>query len=151
MRVNEIELHSAVLVVVHPGSLCGSLAMYHSEECEDIRDRIAHEIETFEGPVITVLGGMEDEFDDPFDQSTRDLGLALDSCSEWEVNGEPSERGLRNAAIAIARHYPAQQYLVTGAWHDQDGQGCVTSVANGLKVSIPQAVVQISPNAPASD
>ncbi len=125
--------------------------MYHSEQCDEIRRRIADEIEDFDGPVVTVLGGMEDEFNDPWDRSTKYLGLAIDSRSEWEVNGNPELAALTTAAAKIARRYPAQMYIVTGAWNDRDGQGCVTTVAQGLKVAIPQAVVNISPNAPASD
>lgn len=151
MLICEVQQHKHVLVVVHPGSLCGSLAMHCGDECDDIRERMAVEIEDFDGAVVTVLGGMEDEFDDPWDRSTKNLGMALDDRSEWEVNGEPSEQGLRKAAAAIARRYPSESYVVTGAWNDRDGTGCVTTVANALKQLSPQSIVQISPNAPASD
>lgn len=137
-----------LLIVVHPGSLCGSLDMHLGEAADDVRAAIAKEIDEWGGSTAVVGGDLSDELED-FDY--RDLGYSVRSC-DYETRGEATALGLKRAARRIAKQFelkPGAAVRVTGAWKDKDGSGCVSAVANAL--SEIGMVVTISENAPASD
>lgn len=140
---------SSLLIVVHPGSLCGSLDMHLGNEADETRYAIAEEIENWPGPVAVVSGCFMDELER---SGYRDLGRALDSHATYVTRGEPSDLGLKRAAFRIAKRFGLQagaKVRITGAWNDKDGSGCVTAVANALKSRGIEAV--ISEHAPSSD
>ena len=123
--------------------------MHCGEEADEIRFAIAEEVESWEGAVAVVGGDFMDELEC---SGYRDLGRALDSRATYETRGEPSDLGLKRAAFRIAKHFglPAgAKVVVTGAWNDKDGTGCVTAVANALKSRGFDAT--ISENAACSD
>ncbi|MDD2765741.1 MAG: hypothetical protein PHE83_17400 [Opitutaceae bacterium] len=137
-----------LLIVVHPGSLCGSADMHLRGWAESTRDMIAHEISKWIGDVAVIVGFLDEELDRP---QYAGLEEALRRAT-YRTFGEPLSESLRHAAGRIAEHFglgKGDQVTVTGAWNDRDGTGCVTSVARALRRKAFD--VRISPNAPASD
>ena len=141
-------MENALLIVVHPGSLCGSADMYLRGWAEGTRGSIAAEIARWQGAVAIVTGDLDDELDLP-KYSTLKEALAK---ATFRTYGAPFNDTLRSAAARIAKHFgltKGAQVVVTGAWNDHDGTGCVTCVADALKRR--GFGIDISDNAPASD
>lgn len=139
---------SPLLVIVHPGSLCGSLDMHLGDAADGVRGAIADEIDQWEGASAVITGNFMDELER---RECRGLAYSLRRCS-YETRGEPSGLGLKRAARRVARQFglgKGDKVRVTGAWNDNDGSGCVTAVAAALtELGLD---VEISENAPASD
>jgi hypothetical protein len=142
-------MSTPLLIVVHPGSLVGSLNMHwgwRSGNC--IRDAITQEIKNWEGDVAVVEGDLDDELTG---WKAAGLNAALARAS-FRVYGSPDEDGLSEAALQIAGHFKLEKgnrVFVTGAWNDNDGSGCVTCVDEAFRRAGFDS--HISDNAPASD
>ena len=133
-----------LLIVVHPGSLCGSL-WWSAAKPQATTDAIIAEIDGWTGPKVAVYGELEDELDD---RAYRDLANSVNAISDI-VDGDPSKDGLTDAARDILRLHPSEtlnRVVVTGAWADPDS-GCVNMVADALRILAPGLTVEISPNA----
>lgn len=140
---------SPLLIVVHPGSLCGSLDFHHGEAADDIREAIINEIENWPGNVAVVDGDLSDEL---ATDDYRDLRIAVEGCAVYRTRGQSTALGLKRAAKRMSKSLamtPGNPVTVTGAWHDKDGTGCVSTIANSL-TDLGMKVL-ISQNAPAAD
>ena len=138
--VGKLEL----LVVVHPGSLCGSLWTSGLQGCQAITDRLLAEVRDWKGPRVAVYGDLEDELDE-----YREVGDVIYDIADV-IDGDPDEAGLAQATKDILKLHPAKtlrRVLVTGAWADPK-DGCVTEVAKALRKLTPGLAVEISPLAP---
>lgn len=136
-----------LLIVVHPGSLCGSLDMHCPDSAEATRASIAAEITKWPGPVIVVDGDLTDEL--AFGRY-RKLGRAVDSVL-YRTFGAATDLGLERAAQRCVKKFqmkPGTPITVTGAWADRNS-GCVTTVVDALLAL--GLTAQASPHAPASD
>jgi len=144
------------LILVHPGSMCGSArALLGRREADAARAEVLERVRTHEGPFFVIDGALSDEL------SRAEEGLireALDrsicsghaagrvwGCDSGERpfavwSGQRSDAGpLRfdgqeAAAESIAPLLSGIPVLVTGAWAgSNDGSGCVNSVANAVR------------------
>lgn len=135
-----------LLILVHPGSLCGS---YHTSEAfEPARIRaLLEEVESFEGTVVSIDGAFMDEVRASKWQFQPEIARAYARCDR-HYRGNDTEKGLSRAAARIAADFGVAKgacVLVTGAWADPK-DGCVTAVAEALR-QIPHAVVEVSQHA----
>lgn len=141
------------LVLVHPGSLMGSLASHVGKrEAQAIREEILAGLRDHAGPLVVIDGMLSDELGREEDDITAALdraaaaglpALRLWGCDAgtaphpgWSGRG-PGEvifPDQEAAALAAAASLPAgTSFLVTGAWASRNGgTGCVTGVAEAL-------------------
>lgn len=142
-------MRNKLLIVVHLGSLCGSANFNLGEvDAEKHRTAITQEIATWPGAIAVISGEHDIELDLP---PFSPLAAAL-SQKSFSTYGASLEGALRRAAIRVVDHYDyplTDPILVTGAWNDHDGTGCVNTVVNALKIR--GFTVSTSINSPASD
>lgn len=137
------------LVLVHPGSLVGSLnfngcandtfSMEAYPE-EVLRRKIFDEVSDFNGPTVCFLGSLDDEIEED-----RDVRMAVDNC-EFEVKVPFDNNHFTNGAKKIVQTVKAKKgdtFFLTGAWVGPTG--CVTELARVL-TSMGYKTI-ISPNA----
>jgi hypothetical protein len=128
-----------VLVVVHPGSLCGSADFnLGSEAAESVRVAITDELQNWTGDVLVLDGYLSDEL--VFYPELRDaINDAVDRAKgfgERLVADDPDHAQiavdfLRQHALAL--NTPIN---LTGAWYDpEDEFGCVNATCDALKAS----------------
>jgi hypothetical protein len=104
-------------------------------DANSVREAITQEIDGWKGDVAVVTGDLEDELGLA---RYRDLNRALARAS-FRTRGAPDNYCLPRAARRI----------VTGAWADNDGSGCVTCVEQALCAAGYDS--HVSETAPASD
>lgn len=126
-----------MLVVVHPGSACGSADFNLGRvDARAARDALVSEIVAWSGPVVVVDGVLSDEL------QGQALGKAIeDAIGRAEAAGHPVLRVF--ACDGETEDWPAVvsaaldgmglprdiQAVVTGAWYFEDGSsGCVNAV-----------------------
>ena len=119
-----------LMIVVHPGSLCGS---YHTSPAfdQDNLNRLVAEIEGWKGDKVLI----ENELSDELTQwKYAEIAKCISNASgSYKAEGDRDE--LKKAVKAIARKYKFRNrhtFLITGAWADPD-HGCVTTVAAAVQ------------------
>lgn len=129
-----------ILVLVHPGSACGSADMNLGKfEARAARAELAYELDHWHGTLLVIDGELSDEL--PwYPQLDRAITECLARGAHLPV---PSRRVLGDdpAQVESAREFAAQigpaaaaGFRVTGAWyHPEDGGGCVGSVVDELR------------------
>jgi len=133
---------SEVLVLVHPGSCCGSADLHLGKLARDAREAIRAELDAWGGGVLVADGGLSDElvlypvFQRSIDRAVRrasERGLPsvrVLACDESAPGVWPS---LVADAVAKASPGPPGSACVTGAWlYDGESRGCVGAVAEAL-------------------
>lgn len=138
-------MHS-LLIVVHPGSACGSADFnLGPAEAGRAREVLAEDLDAWTGPIAVIDGDLSAELRQ---RSYRDLGTALEGALERAAEG--GHRSLRmrgdneeefdQAAAAEAIVADLQlagggwRVELTGAWFDPERRdGCVNSVAQVLE------------------
>lgn len=129
--VREAQVAKPLMVIVHPGSLCGS---YHASPVFDEKNLTAllQEIQNWSGEFAVVHGELSDEL-----EAFKDVGQAIAKVAQsgvardYEAGATGSE--LRAVARKIAKDAQAaarSQVMVTGAWGEADG--CARTVFNEL-------------------
>jgi hypothetical protein len=131
------------LVVVHPGSACGSADFnLGSVRAEMARRRLVGELEEWTGPVILLSGDLDDEIED-----YPELADALDALRQraLEQGFEPivhqaPDPQQTEVMLELLREESAlagcREFVVTGAWYDPDDRsGCVNSVIQVIRES----------------
>lgn len=133
------------VVIVHPGSLCGS---YHTSPGFDqyCLDELLAEIsdEREKGAIVGVIEG---ELDDELPRYPRILSTV--ACPDYSTYSDITGLSLKRAARRVEANlhlHRAESILVTGAW----GDGCAEAVAIELAALLPVEVdVALSSWAPA--
>lgn len=127
-----------ILVVVHPGSACGSADFNIGKyDAQASRDGLVREFENWHGGVIVLCGELDDELPD-----YPQLNAALSSLLE-------RAKAAGKVSIRVKAHDPAQitvikrllkkpenqgsKYIVTGAWLYDNEEGCVGSVVQAIR------------------
>jgi hypothetical protein len=144
------------LILVHPGSMCGSArSRLGRAEADAARAEVLERVRSHQGPLFVIDGALSDEL-------SRAETLLIDQAvasalSSGQVAGRvwgcdsgerpyPSWSGLRSdggrllfdgqeeAAADVAPLLRDMTVLVTGAWAgSNEGSGCVNSVANAIR------------------
>lgn len=143
-----------ILVVVHPGSACGSADFNLGPGlARKVRDALVHELEGWMGGVLVIDGELSDEL---AENPKLDLALkgALHRAAQSDqvslrLFGDDPDQVKRITEYVMRMPSPARRntgFHVTGAWyHSEDGGGCVGSVWQRLRTMGMSA--QVSPNA----
>lgn len=131
-----------VLVVVHPGSACGSadfnLGKY---EARSARDELVSEIKNWTGGVIVIDGDFSDELPDYPALNEAILGVLFRAKLSGQVSDrrqgqDPAQvRVIGEVIDGLELDLLATTFHVTGAWHIADHPtmtGCVGSVQEEL-------------------
>lgn len=141
----------SILIIVHPGSACGSADFNLGAAAAEARHALAHEIRRWTGHVMIVDGELSSDLD-----VYPQIGLAIENAIDDAASrGRRASRVLacdftreewpRIAAEHFAERHPGSNDVVlTGAWVEPDGGGCVPAMAGALAA---QRSVTISPSA----
>ena len=126
-----------VMVVVHPGSACGSADFNLGDEAGRAREVLARDIMAWAGDMLVVDGVLSDEIG-----HYALLAIALENagdqkearfvrCRACDDDGEWPHIVRRT----FDREWPGgpHRVTVTGAWLHDDGGGCVGAVAEALR------------------
>ncbi len=142
----------SILVLVHPGSACGSadfnLGPFEGERARDI---LAQDLADWEGGVIVIDGALSDEvpgypsladaLDEALAQARPALRILGDDASDYD-----QRRAVLDAATQIGATPETVRFTVTGAWFDpEEASGCVNSVRDALGMA--GFVVEVRPSA----
>ena len=144
-----------ILVVVHPGSACGSadfnLGNQLAGQC---RRMLISDIAVWNGGIIILDGKLSSELNQP---KYRNLGQVLrDSLSRAKTAKQIAIRRMADdpeqmrimRQIVVEKNFSPEntRFQLTGAWiHSSDGGGCVNSVADVLRQA--GFAVQVRPSA----
>jgi len=129
-----------VLVVVHPGSACGS-ATYNlgRTEAQSARGELADELTRWDGGVVVVDGELSDELPYyPHLANAIDGALARAAAAghlSVRLEGDDPDQVAVIEALAAEQNWKERGVTcaVTGAWfHPKDGSGCVGGVHKAL-------------------
>jgi len=144
------------LILVHPGSMCGSARSHLGRrEADAARAEVLERVSSHQGLLFVIDGALSDELSDA-DNALIEKALERAAAAGhaagrvWGCDsGEtpfPSWSGFRSdngqlvfdeqetAASNFAPHLRDMPVLVTGAWAgSNDGTGCVNSVANAIR------------------
>lgn len=147
----------SILVVVHPGSLCGSaISNLGRLEADGARSEIHHQIADHNGPIVVIDGALSDEIA-PHENDNINAAIdrsqasgypafriwGCDSGEEpfagWKPRGVTRTIGVRDsqetAIHAISNLLPEMPLEVTGAWATPDhSSGCASSVFKELQM-----------------
>lgn len=127
-----------LLVLVHPGSACGSAEMHLGrEEAREGREGLIDELDAWRGGLLVVDGDFSDELECPF---CRELGQAIRDALDRAAQAVfPSERIHADASrsgwvgrvkYCVKRMAPSA-VLVSGVWKEKDG--CVVAVWEAVR------------------
>lgn len=148
-----------VLILVHPGSACGSADFNLCPElASTYREKLAQDLSGWTGDMFVIDGQLSDELKD---LAFRHLGKAITSALVRSRNA-----GFRARRIMGCDSIPphqcervrawiedgtldpkTMQISLTGAWYNEDGGGCVGDVQKilvkaGFEVTVRSSVVR---------
>ncbi len=137
--VDRDAITETVLVLVHPGSACGSADFnLGAGPAENARWLIADDLLNWRGPVAVVDGFLSDEI--PRYPTLRDAirealaqagdrGVRVKACDSLGHTHLAAGRVVRKMRLDPS----VTAIALTGAWHDPEGgDGCVTDVHRGF-------------------
>lgn len=125
-----------IMIVVHPGSACGSADFNLGLEAPSLRDQLAQEISNWPHDILIVDGELSDEL-----QYYATMGIAIANaqdggkkCVRVKACDMTMEQWPDHVADCFEREWPGGPYklYLTGAWYHDDGTGCVNAVAEKL-------------------
>lgn len=152
MKLGDHLQRESILVLVHPGSACGSANFNLGDaQAQACRALIADELATWEGGVIVIDGALSDELPGyPELQKTisdalcRAKASGQSSVRVWGDDPDQVPR-IRELAEQAGPAFKAASFTVTGAWyHPEDASGCVGSVIQELRLCGCEAEVSSS-------
>ena len=153
------------LVLVHPGSMCGSADMQIGRDrATELRKAVLKEVSEHSGPLVVIDGFLSDELSSEEDTLIMEalkrnaaqgyFARRLWGCDSGEEAytswvafgadvGEQTEfEGQEAAAETFAHHLAAKEIRVSGAWATDDlSSGCATSVLVVLREQLGENVL----------
>lgn len=136
-----------LLIIVHPGSACGSADMNLGRDAAEVlRLDMQMLIENWEGGVAVIDGELSDELEGGR-HAWQELGRAITGAlgraqqsgliSERIFGDDDGDYRQMDAARDLVRKHgltpDTAAITLTGAWIDDDGDGCVHSVREALE------------------
>lgn len=142
----------SILVLVHPGSACGSANFnLGTSAAQAAREALIKELDQWSGGIVVIDGHLSDEIalHPAYDQAIRAC-LARAKASGQAANrvvGDDPEQVDRIREFAERGDGScARSYIVSGAWyHSADGSGCVGSAV--MELQRLDCEVTVSPSA----
>lgn len=126
-----------ILIVVHPGSACGSADFNLELDAGPSREALAAEIHRWPHDLMIVDGELSSELD-----HYAILGLAIQNATERDgrrvVRQHACDFSTPDWPDVVRQRYHAEwpngphRVTITGAWYGDDGHGCVNAVATAL-------------------
>ena len=131
----------AVLVIVHPGSACGSADFNYGSQAtaENYRQVLMREWREWRGDVIIIDGALNEELAGypQLKEALDDLLVRSSSAGAFAVRVSGDDPKQDRAITSVLRRWKrpkdTTQFLVTGAWHYAGGEGCVGSVCHTIR------------------
>ena len=124
-----------VLVVVHPGSACGSADFNLGDVAgSNGRHALCRTMHTWEDRAVVIDGNLSDEI-----ARYPQVDIAIQNLLErapgsTRVNADPSDAEWTRRAREAVSATGASKALLTGAWHHLDNDdGCVNHMAKALQ------------------
>lgn len=136
-----------LLIVVHPGSACGSADMNLGFAASEMRGALTHAIGQWDGAVAVIDGDLSDQLSGG-KREWSDLGDAIDGALEQargngfaavRIDGDDdsdfnqdcaAEKLVEDLGLVAGQH----EIILAGAWyHSSDGGGCVGGVRDTLE------------------
>ena len=153
------ETESALLVLVHPGSACGSTDFHHGPQMGDgLRLMLGECVRLWRGPMLIVDGELSDEImehagllaaiESGMAQNTA-LGHKVRRIVACDFTHEGSSTSWTDDVRAALLGFDVGRVVVTGAWyHPDDDAGCVNAVYDlvtemGLPADIDDSAISI--------
>lgn len=147
-----------VLILVHPGSACGSATHnLGSQLAQSYRRELIEDISNWTGDMLVIDGELSEELRDPaFQALGRTIRAALGRCRaagyrtrrSWGCDNIPPHQADRiQAWLEDGTINPKTMRIsLTGAWYNDDGGGCVGGVEqlllnSGFEVDVRDSVV----------
>jgi hypothetical protein len=128
-----------ILILVHPGSLCGSADMNLGRfEASAAREEIAFELDQWKGGLVVLDGMFSDELPD-YPVINDAIEECLDRCSTSPITTRLEADDPDHAQIALdylrKHEMPTDtKIVITGAWYEPDWScGCVNLTFAALK------------------
>jgi hypothetical protein len=150
---------SGALVLVHPGSACGSADFHHGRRAATAaRQAIADLLLSWDGDLVVVDSDLSDEIDgSPPLAAAIDGALAANAERGWRTVrlracDAGDERDGGNWVAEVRDHVlglSVRRVVITGAWyHPDDDGGCVNAVydaldARGLSLDVDDSAISI--------
>lgn len=149
---------ATVLILVHPGSACGSANFnLGSQLAQSYREALAADLDGWTGDMLVIDGELSAELTDPaFVSLGKAISNALARCRDagfrvrrsWGCDNVPPHQAERIRAWIADGTIDARtmDISLTGAWYNNDGGGCVGGVQEnltsaGFTVSVRDSVV----------
>lgn len=142
MKLREIaSAQQTILVVVHPGSACGSADFNHPGDATMERNFLAKDIAAWPGGIIVIDGALSDELGE---RRYHALAAAIDTTLNRaraaglvaiRKNGDDPRqvRVMQRLVRQLGLTPQTTRFDLTGAWVHADGDGCVGSVVDMLR------------------
>lgn len=143
--------HESILIIVHPGSACGSADFNLGDDAPEARHALAKQIREWNGHLMVVDGALSTELD-----VYPQIGLAIENAiDEASLRGRRASRVLACdfthdewPSVAVAHldehHAGGERVVLTGAWVEPEGGGCIPALAGAIGT---RRTVTISPSA----
>lgn len=126
-----------LMILVHPGSLCGSAD--HNlgiDDAEHLRRQVVEELECWEGDLLVLDGELSDELAD-YPDLDQAITLAISRAPALGVRLEADDPEHVAIALAFLQERcvaPGRAIALTGAWFDpSDRSGCINALLQALE------------------
>jgi hypothetical protein len=137
-----IETPREVLVLVHPGSACGSADFNLGKfDARCARDGLVSELKDWRGGIVVIDGALSDELPwyPALDEAIRNALERAKAANLESIRAEGDDpkqiRVARKLALEHNWSDGSRSFVISGAWyHEEDEGGCVGSVLQALSV-----------------
>lgn len=130
------------LILVHPGSLCGSANFnLGKQEARAVRDEVIAELSAWDGNILVLDGALSDELDSypSLQQAINDAVAKAPAFGQRIDADDPEHAQLALAYLQQRGVSEGSLVALTGAWYDpsdasdaSDASGCVNATRTAL-------------------
>lgn len=124
-----------LLILVHPGSLCGSADMNLSDEADAAREAVIDELNGWSGNILVLDGWLSDELGlyPLLDRAIQDAISRSPMLADRLEADDPEHTEIALSHLAELGVPLSTPISLTGAWYEPDyNSGCVLATQQGL-------------------